>query len=430
MSPNGYHRHPVTDQPPATPAPSYRALLAVPNLSRVLVAMMIARLAQTILGFAIVLFALTEYGDPGVAGLATFASIFPGILASPIAGALLDRHGRIRLVVLDYLVTVVALGLVGGLALAGRLPPLLLIAIVAVSSLTGILSVTGVRSLFPLIVPKPLWERVNAVDSTGYVVATILGPPIAAGLVAVLGGPLAMIAIAAAFLVAAVSMIGILDPPSDTESSGKILTDAWLGLQYTWRNPTLRGLGFSISLLNIAGGMTTIVIPIIVLQRLQLGEPVVGALFALSGVAGMISVFLFGRVDSRGREWNMLVIPMLGVAPATALLFGAVGAPTALALALIGASQAIFGLLNGPLDVALFTIRQRRTDPAWMGRAFAVSMAFNFAGYPIGAALTGIIAGYSLEVAIVMGVIACVVAAVAAARIIPRRHTGTSPAGA
>ena len=30
--------------------------------------------------------------------------LFPGILLSPIAGALLDRHGRVRLIILDYLV--------------------------------------------------------------------------------------------------------------------------------------------------------------------------------------------------------------------------------------------------------------------------------------------------------------------------------------
>jgi hypothetical protein len=38
------------------------------------------------------------------------------------------------------------------------------------------------------------------------------------------------------------------------------------------------------------------------------------------------------------------------------------------------------------MDIALFTMRQRRTDPAWIGRAFAVSMALNFVGFPIGAA--------------------------------------------
>jgi hypothetical protein len=48
--------------------------------------------------------------------------------------------------------------------------------------------------------------------------------------------------------------------------------------------------------------------------------------------------------------------------------------------------MAIAGLANGPLDIALFTLRQRRTDPAWMGRAFTISMNLNFSGFPIGAA--------------------------------------------
>ncbi len=60
----------------------------------------------------------------------------------------------------------------------------------------------------------------------------------------------------------------------------------------------------------------------------------------------------------------------------------------------------IFGLLNGSTDIALFTVRQRRTDPAWMGRAFAVSMAFNFVGFPIGAAIAGAVVSVSLAAAI------------------------------
>ena len=168
---------------------SYRALFAVPSLGRVLLGMQIARIAQTMVSVAIVLFTLTAYGSPALAGLVTFASLFPGLLVSPVAGALLDRHGRARLIVLDYLVALAALILIGVLALTGHLPPWLLVLIAAVSSLTGILSHTGLRSLFPIIVPSHLWERVNAVDSNGYVVATIIGPPLAAGLVAVIGGP-------------------------------------------------------------------------------------------------------------------------------------------------------------------------------------------------------------------------------------------------
>src|SRR3954466_11956855 len=162
-----------------TPSPrterSYRALLTVRGLPRIVVSMQLSRIAQSMVGVALVLFTLAEYHSPALTGLVTFASVFPGIVVAPIAGALLDRHGRTRLVMLDYAVALVALVLIGGLGLAHALSVPLLLGIALVSSLTTVLSATGLRSLFPLIVPERLWERVNAIDSNGYLVATILG---------------------------------------------------------------------------------------------------------------------------------------------------------------------------------------------------------------------------------------------------------------
>src|SRR5688572_12610601 len=224
---------------------SYRALLRVPTLGRVLISMQIARVAQSMVGVALVLFTLDRYGSPAFAGLVTFASVFPGLLISPIAGALLDRHGRIRLVLLDYLVALAAMVVVGALALADLLPGPLLLLIALIGSLTSILSHVGLRSLFPILVPEPLWERVNAVDSNGYVAATIIGPPIAATLVALVGGATALLAIGAAFGIAAFVLFGVPDPPSPIVSTGRIVADAWAGVAYTWRNRTLRGLGFA-----------------------------------------------------------------------------------------------------------------------------------------------------------------------------------------
>ena len=128
--------HPSTDR-------SYRALFRVPTLGRVILSMQVARTAQSMLSVAIVLFTLAAYDSPGLAGVVTFALIFPGLLLSPIAGALLDRHGRVRLIVVDYAVALVSLVLIGGLALAGFLPAWLLIAIALISSVTGIFSHTA-----------------------------------------------------------------------------------------------------------------------------------------------------------------------------------------------------------------------------------------------------------------------------------------------
>ena len=196
--PAGSGRHPLASvgcptPTPATPDVSYRAVFAVPQLGRVVASMQLARVAQTMFGVAIVLFALAQYDSPSLAGIVTFASILPGLLIAPIAGALLDRHGRVRLMAFDYAVAFVSLVLIGGLSLAGMLPVALLVLIVIVTSLTSILSIVGLRTIIPLMVPSYLWERANAIDANGYVVATILGPPIAASLVAFLGAPEAMI---------------------------------------------------------------------------------------------------------------------------------------------------------------------------------------------------------------------------------------------
>jgi MFS family permease len=406
---------------------SYRALFAIPHLGRIVGSMQLARIAQSMVGVALVLFTLAEYGSPALAGLVTFASVFPGLLVSPIAGALLDRHGRIRLIVLDYVVAAMTLALLFVLATADVLPSWLLVLIAAISSLTSILSHVGLRTLFPLLVPRHLWERINAVDSNGYVVATLLGPPLAAAAVATIGPREALLAIAAPFGLAALILLGLRDPAAAPTSTGRLLADAWAGVRYTWRNPTLRGLGFSISVLNLAGGMATIVIPLIILEQLGLSEALVGIVFACSGLSGMVSAFLFGRMDTRGREWALLVVPMLAMAPTVILLLPAAGAfgpiDASVGLALVVVSMLVFGFLNGPLDIALFTVRQRRTDPAILGRAFAVSMAFNFMGFPIGAALAGTLAASSLPLAIGLGLVGAIAGAVLAATLVPVRET-------
>lgn len=410
--------------------PSYRALFQVPSLGRIVLGMGLARIAQAMLGVALVLFTLAEYRSPQLAGLVTFASIFPGIAISPIAGVLLDRHGRIRLMIADYLVSLVALLAIAVLAASHALPPWLLVLIAAVMSLTSIFSAVGLRTLFPLIVPRPLWERANALDSNGYVVATIFGPPIAATLVAVGGGPLALGGVGLLFGLTAVSMVGVRDPQTEVTATGSLLGDAKAGVVYVLRNATLRGLGVTVSVLNLAGGMTTIVVPLLVLGQLGANAALVGVLFAISGLSGMVSALAFGRIDTRGREWIMLVIPPFGYAAAIALVLpvafaapaGHVGAiEPIVGLALVAAALLLTGLVNGPFDIAMFTVRQRRTDPAWLGRAFAISMGFNFIGFPIGAALSGVIAAGSLPGAVWLGIGACVAGGIFAATLVPAR---------
>jgi predicted MFS family arabinose efflux permease len=376
--------------------------------------MQISRIAQSMVSIVVILFALQRYNSPQLAGAVAFASIAPGMLVSPIAGALLDRHGRVRLIILDYIVATTALLLVAGLSLAGELPAWLLIVITAVASITGPLSSSGLRSLFPLLVPKHLWERVNAVDSNGWVLATVVGAPFGAVFAQLLGFEAALALIAAAYFVAAIVMLDAPDPRTDVASTGNLFRDAWQGLVYTWNNRTLRALAISLSTMNLSGGVIEIVVPLLILRRLGMGQEMVGYMFGLSGAFGVVSAFACGRLRTEGRERALILFPSTCFIGTTALLLWPAG------LLPIALCMAISGLVNGPLDIAMFTLRQRRTDPAWMGRAFTVSMNLNFSGFPIGAALAGVLVTVSIEAAIIFGVAANVAAAILAYLLIPR----------
>jgi len=378
--------------------------------------MLLARTASTMVQLVLVLLALERFHSPGVAGAVTFLALAPGLLVSPIGGALLDRHGRVKLMVLDYVVAATSLGLVVALGATDLLSEVPLLAIVTVSSLTFPLSQTGVRTLFPLLVPRPLWERANAIDSNGYVVSSILGPAVAGVLVATVGGLWALALTSAMYLVAAAVTLGVRDPLG-TVPHGNLLGDAWRGLVYVARHPTLRGLALSVSTNNIANGLFYIGLPVLVLSRLSGGPAQVGQLFALSGVTAAVSVLFVGRAGTEGRERELLAGAMLAMAVGYAALLLS---PNLVVVAIV---MLLIGLATGPFDVVLFTLRQRRTDPAWLGRAFAVSMSLNFIGFPVGSAIGGATASVSLEATFGAAVALSVLAAVITFVAIPKQPT-------
>jgi MFS family permease len=393
---------------------SYRALLSVPGFPRAVIGAQLGRIAGQMGAIAMVLFVLTRYHSPALAGIVAFLSIFPGTLVSPLAGALLDRHGRKRLIILDFGFACLTLVLIGVLSLLHSLPVPLLLVITGLSSLTAPLGNVGLRTLYPILVPRHLWERMNAVDSNGYVLAIIVGPALAGLVVALWGGEAAIIATGLIIGAGALALIPLRDPETNTATSGNLLRDAWDGLVYVLhRNPTLRGLAASISIANLANGAMYIALPVLVFQRFHQGPAAVGVLFAVSGVAGLFTTTFFGRLNSEGRERAWLAWPQIAIAVPIGLI---AWAPN---LFVVGACLAVFGLLVGPIDIALFTIRQRRTDPAWMGRAFAVSMSLNFVGVPIGSALAGPMVGWSLTGTILLAALCVLIAGVMPLLLIP-----------
>jgi MFS family permease len=377
----------------AQPA-TYRRLLRVPGFRQLLISSLLTRTASQMWTVGLILFALQRYHSPSVAGVSLFLLIFPGLLLSPVAGALLDRHGRKRLMTLDFTVAAVCLTVIVVLAAANRLPVWGLYVILVGGSLTSTLSIAGARSFFPLIVPRDLWDRGNAADSVCFGVANIAGPALAGVLIAALGGEAALVGAAVGYVVGAVALQGVDEPAHSAEVSDRILVEAWRGLVYVVTNRTLRWIAIGFSTLNVGWGIVIVALPVVVFH-LHGNAAVVGAMLALAGAAGVPAALIAGRIRTEGRERESMS------------LFGAVMGLAVLALlvpsiAVIAVGIGVAGGADAASSVSAFSLRQRRTARAWFGRAFAVSMALNFSGVPVGSAIAGPVLGVSTTLAVLV----------------------------
>ena len=120
-----------------------------------------------------------------------------------------------------------------------------------------------------------------------------------------------------------------------------------------------------------------------------------------------------GRARVVGREREIIGIGVLMTALAIYALsthFGLFGLWIRLTIA---------GFLAGPIDVGALTLRQRRTEPGWLGRVLAVSMGLNLSGIPIGSAIGGSLVTRSLSLALIFAALASIASAAMAFLLIP-----------
>ena len=391
------------------------------GFGRVVLGTLLARLGGQMWGIVLVLFVLQRYRSPSLAGLTVLLSILPGLVFSPVAGALLDRQGRVRLMILDYSVTAGLTVAIVMLSFAHQLPPPILLLVVSVLGVSNILSITGARSLFPLMLPRHLWDRANGLDSSLYSLTTVMGPAIAGVTVARFGPEAAFLVAASVVAIAAVSLLGVREPVARAAPGGSLIGAAWAGLLYVVRHPSLRGLAITLFLCNLGFGVIPVGIPVLVLRYLHGSAATVGQVFAVFGLAGLVTGLLIGRVNTEGRErWQIagcIAIQSLALA---VLAF-------ANTLPIVFVFAAIAGGAESIVNVGLFALRQRRTDPAWFGRAFAVSMSLNFVGVPIGSAISGPLLEHSLALPLLLGAAISSVSVVAALVLIPKKGPLATP---
>jgi predicted MFS family arabinose efflux permease len=379
---------------------TYRRVLAQPRVGRLLTAAVLARLGGEMLLLTLVLVALDRHG-PQLAGLTVLAAAAPGAVVSPLAGAVLDRFGPQAGVAADLLAGAV---LVGALAASTGSAGLLLL-LAGLCSLTSPLGVAGLRTLLPRLVPEPALERVNALDIGAYGLVEVTGPVLAGALYAAAGGPVALATVAGLYAAAFLLLLGLPRSPGPGGTGG-LGRAALAGVRYVLTHPVLRGLAVAYGLYQVAFGVLVVAVPVA-----AGGGARAGLLWGTTGLAGVLSALAAGHVGRPGRERAAITAGILATAAAAVPMAWA--GPAGLVAGLV-----VVGLATGPVNVGLLTLRQRRTDPARLGRVLAVSISLNTVGLPVGAALAGPVVARSPTAAFALAGTVAALAALAAARLL------------
>jgi len=342
---------------------------------------------------AIVLYALTRFDSPELAGWLAFAAVAPGLLISPIAGALIDRVGSAWAITLDMAASA---ALLAAMALADRTGvagPAFMLVLTGVYSLTSPLSFAGIRALLPRLVPTEALGRANALDTAMHGLTDVVGPASAGVLVGFAGPVVALCVIAGIYAAAACSLARMPRSAGRMPGLRALLTLAWLGVRRVVGQPTLRGLAVSYSLYEVCWGVLVVAVPVFTAQRFGggAGATIAGLLWAGLGLVGGSAALVAGHLRATGRERQIMAVGMLVTAAAAWPVSATCGvAGLAVGLMLIGAAA-------GPIDVGVLTLRQRRTDPTELGRVLSVSMSLNLAGGPLGSAMGGLLVVWSLS---------------------------------
>jgi predicted MFS family arabinose efflux permease len=204
--------------------------------------------------------------------------------------------------------------------------------------------------------------------------------------------------------------------PSVKQLGRGILAEAWSGLAYVVRSRTLVGLAVTFIAFGVGWGILVIAMPVLVLGRLHQGPAVVGLIWGAVGAAGFVSTLIVGRLRTEGRERQLMAGSILAIAIAMAFI------PPASSIVVVAAALVAVAMVETPFDIAFLTLRQRRTDPSRFGRMFAVSMALNQLGGPVGSVLAGLLIAVSVTGALWVAAACMLVAAILPILVIPARE--------
>lgn len=333
--------------------------------------------------YPLLVLSLTD--SPAAAGIASGLISVPYIIFSLLAGALVDRWDRKRVMIYCDIGRALVLFTI---PVALYFNVLTIWQIYACALIEGTLfvfyNVSDVAAL-PRVVDKAQLPQAVVQNQVAYSIANILAPSV--------GTVLYQLGRAFPFLFDCVtysgSVLSLLLIRKEFQAERKltethILEEIRQGLSWLWQHPLIRFIAFFIGGLNFIGAATPLII-IVLAKNMGASEAEIGFVFSLSAVGAIVGSLLAGWVQKRFR-FHHIIISMVWF---SALLFPLLAlAPHVYVLALIMGLSWVAGPIS---DVVQMSYRISLIPDALQGRVNSTFRLINFGFQPLGAAVSGVI---------------------------------------
>jgi MFS family permease len=325
-----------------------------------------------------------------VAGLAV-AQRLPWLLFALVAGALVDRWDRRRVMVRANLFRAAALALIAVMAGTHTIGLPVLYAVFLTVGVAETFFDNAAQAFLPRIVSPVLLPTANSRMYAGEIVANqFAGPP--------LGGILFGVAVAlpfaidgatfaaAALLIASISVTVPVPTVPEGTTRPPLRHDIAEGLRYLFGHPLLRPMAIVLGLMNLLGTMTIATFVLLARDRLGLSDAGYGFLLISGAVGGLLATPFAPRLIRRVGEGTVMVTSLW--------LFAAIPliVPLTHSPVVVGVYFALEAGVGIIWNVATVSLRQRIIPDRLFGRVNSVYRLLAWGTMPIGAAIGGIVA--------------------------------------
>ncbi|MBV9281172.1 MAG: MFS transporter, partial [Chloroflexi bacterium] len=327
-------------------------------------------------------------------GILTAAGPLAYLLVGLPAGAWVDRLPRRPVMIVSDLGRAI---LLASIPIAAILGLLTMAQLSLVALLVGVLAVffdVAYQSLLPSVVRSDQLLEANSKLQVGESVTQVAGPGVGGGLVQLLGAPVAIAADAVSFVLSAFSLalVRAREPAPSGRESRNLGREIRVGVATVLRTPSLGALAGASLTFHLFDNVLLAVYVLYMTRTLHFPSTLVGLIFGLGGVGGLVGATVAERVTTRFGH-RRVMLGGIGIAAAGELTIAGARDPILVAVIILLTAETLVefgGTLYG-IDAASF--RQATVPGPLQGRVTATMRVISWGVGSLGALAGGVLGG-------------------------------------